>query len=68
MKMSLTKYQMLGLAIAAIISNVGFAAAYDPLFSAERGVLLSGLCVAATYAVYRAVEMVEAVVRRRSGN
>lgn len=63
---SLTKYRMLGIALAAIMANVGFSAAHDPTFSMKEAVMLVALCTVVTYVIYRAVSLVEAVVRRRN--
>jgi hypothetical protein len=59
------KYRMLGVALAAIMANVGFSAAHDPGFSMREAVMLTALCIVTTYIIYRAVSLVEAVARRR---
>jgi hypothetical protein len=62
------KYRMLGVAIAAIMANVGFSVAHDPAFSMKEAVMLVALCTVVTYAIYRVVSAVEAVARRGKKN
>jgi hypothetical protein len=65
---STLKYRMLGIAVSAIMANVGFSAAHDPSFSMKEAVMLTTLCIVTTYVIYRAVSLVEAVVQRRRNN
>jgi len=60
------KYRMIGLALAAIAANVGFGLAHDPSFSLQQVVLMTGLCIVATFVAFQVVSAVETVVHRRS--